>query len=97
MPIATRSGVIGFTDIHKSSLLVEFFFFFIADPEEPPRQQQQLFSWRQQQQWQHTIAAVRKMSRGSVSRTTRQMVLWTPWLCLSTTKLQSQSKKSLAL
>lgn len=76
----TLSGVMGpvFTEIHKSSLFAEFFFFFVSDLEvaaASPQQQQQPLAWRQQQQWQHTTTAVRKTSRGSVSRTTRQIVL----------------------
>lgn len=97
MASATRSGVMGpvFTEIHKSSSF-EFFFFLVSDLEASPQQQQQQqrLAWRQQQQWQHTTTAVRKTSRGSVSRTARQIVLYAPWLCLSTTKLQSCVKKS---
>lgn len=81
MARATRSGVIGpgLTEIHKSSVLAEFFFFFVSDLEDdtasPQQPQQQLLAWRQQQQWQHTTTIVRRTSRGSVRRTTRQTVL----------------------
>lgn len=97
MARATLSGVVGpdLTEIHRSSsVLPELFFFFIFDLDvaEPclSQQQQQLQPrpWRQQQQWQHTTRAVRKTSRGRVRRTTRQMVLNNPWLCLFEAKLQ---------
>lgn len=77
---ATLSGVIGpvLTEIHKSSSpLAELFFFFVSDlaPPSPQQQQQQPLAWRQQQQWQHTTSIVKRTSRGSVRRTTRQTVL----------------------
>lgn len=81
MARATLSGVIGpvLTEIHRSSALDELFFFFVSDLEvamAPPQQQlQQPLAWRQQQQWQHTTSVVRRISRGRVRRTTRQMVL----------------------
>lgn len=98
MARATLSGVNGpvLTEIHKSS--VEFFFFFVSDlavaMASLPQQQQQLLAWRQQQQWQHTTKVVRRTSRGRVRRTTRQTVLYTPWLCFSVAKLQSWLKNS---
>uniref|UniRef100_A0A3B3CW16 Uncharacterized protein n=1 Tax=Oryzias melastigma TaxID=30732 RepID=A0A3B3CW16_ORYME len=66
-----------FTEIHKSSLLLEFFFFFVSNLEVvavSPQQRQQLLAWRQQQQWQHTSTAVRRTSRGSVRTTARQIL-----------------------
>lgn len=97
---ATMSGVIGpfLTEIHKSS--AEFFLFFVSDrvvamaPLQQQQQQQQLLAWRQQQQWQHTTKVVRRTSRGRVKRSTRQTVLYTPWLCFSVAKPQSSWKKS---
>uniref|UniRef100_A0A8C3G499 Uncharacterized protein n=1 Tax=Cyclopterus lumpus TaxID=8103 RepID=A0A8C3G499_CYCLU len=99
MARATLSGVIGpvLTEIHKSS--AEFFLFFVSDlvVAMASLQQQQLLAWRQKQQWQHTTKVVRRTSRGRVKRTTRQTVLYTPWLCLSVAKLQSWLKKSWTL
>lgn len=91
MARAILSVVIGpvLTEIHKSSVVAKFFFFFVSDlvvaMVSLQQQQQQLLSWRQQQQWQHTTKVVRKTSRGRVKRTTRQTVLYAPWLCLSVT------------
>lgn len=91
---ATLSGVIGpaLTEIHKSSS--EFFFFFISDLVVAMASLQQQLAWRQQQQWQHTTKVVRRTNRGRAKRTTRQTVLYTPWLCLSVAKLQTWLKKS---
>lgn len=104
MARATLSGVVGpdLTEIHRSSsVLPELFFFFIFDLDvseaclsQQQQQQLQARRWRQQQQWQHTTRVVRKTSRGRVRRTTRQMVLNSPWLCLFEAKFQIWLKNS---